>query len=203
MCFKIVTTDDLLDACAHDTEKYSRLKERYAKYRVRDILFLYIISFAMIVNSIAIVFNIVTAKCDAEEKNQFNNIIRNECLFLSSFAIVVLAIRLWFFRAYLQYPIIATWAQHDLSTKEVVMNVFYFLFGLACIGTYVVMFYELFIENYIGAIIVTCVVCGLSMWTSAWYKLIIMQNIKRALKTYSGLPVASVVRSNQNGQNNV
>lgn len=89
MCFKIVTTDDLLDACVNDPEKYSRLKERYSKYRIRDIIFLYIISFA-------IVFSIVTAKCDVSEKNQFNDIIRNECLFLSSFAIVVLAIRLWF-----------------------------------------------------------------------------------------------------------
>lgn len=91
------------------------------------------------------------------------------------------------FRAYLQYPIIATWAQHDLSIKEVAMNVFYFLFGLACMATYVVMFYELMIENYIGAIIVMCVVCGMSIWTSTWYKLIIMQNIKCALNTYYGL----------------
>lgn len=183
MCFKVVTTENLLDACQHNTEKYTRLKESYQKYRIRDILFLYTLAFAMIVNSIAIVFSITTSNCESSEKNQFNTIVRNECLFLSSFSIVVLAIRLWFFRAYLQYPVIATWAQHDLSTKEVVMNVMYFLFGLMCLATYVIMFYELFIENYIGAIITTCVVCGMSMFTSLWYKLIIMQNIKRAIKT--------------------
>jgi hypothetical protein len=198
MCFKIVTTDDLLEACIHDTDKYTRLKGQYAKYRVRDILFLYAVAFAMIVNSVAIVFAMTTAQCDSSGKTQFNDVIRNECLFLSSFSIIVLAMRLWFFRAYLQYPVIATWGQHDLSTKEVVMNVFYFLFGLACLATYVVMFYELITENYIGAIIVTCIVCCLAMWTSLWYKMIIMQNIKRALKTYTNVPVASVVRTDNN-----
>lgn len=194
-CPTIVTTDDLLEASINDREKHSRLKERYSQYRIRDIIFLYLLAFAMIVNSIAIVFSIVTSKCDTGEKNQFNNIIRNECLFLSSFAIVVLAIRIWFFRAYLQFPVIATWGLHDLTHSEVAMNVFYFLFGLSCFVAYIVMFYELFIENYIGAIVTTCVVCGLAMWTSAWYKLIIMQNIKRAISTYSNTLIAHVVQT--------
>lgn len=106
--------------------------------------------------------------------------------------------RLWFFRGYLQQPVIALWTQHELSALDITMNVFYYIFGLACFGTYIVMFYELMIENYVGAIITTCVVCGLCVWTSLWYKLIIMNNIKHAINICrtQRIPTATVVNSN-------
>jgi hypothetical protein len=183
-----VTTEDLLAACAHDGAKHDRLRDAYGRYRIRDIAFLYLVALIAIANSVAVVFSIAAADC-----GQGDSVVRNECLFLSSFAIAALATRIWFFRAYLQYPVIALWQQHDLYTGDIVLNVVYFLLGMGCFAVYIVMCYELFMQNYTGAIIATCVVCGLSVITAAWYKWIMMRNIRRAIDSYAAVPFATAV----------
>jgi hypothetical protein len=181
----LVSVDDLLAASIRDPTRNDALRQQYRKYRFRDTIFLYFMSLSMIINSVAIVFTMTSASCSSEGSDTaFNHIVEQECLFLSSFAVVVLAARIWFFRAYLQYPIIATWNQHEVTTLEKAMNVIHIVLCLGCLVLYVVMFNEIKNENFSGAIIATCCLAGLTLLTSAWYKLVIMNNIRRAIDVY-------------------
>lgn len=176
---RLSSVENLLEKCTNNNELYSKINTTYNKYKTRDMFFMYFVSLALLINSLCVIISLDNSDCS--QTNAKNNVVKNECVFLSTFAIILMALRVYFFKLYLQLPIIANWNLGEATFIEKILNIVFVLLGLGCFAVYVVMYSSISNNNYTLGIIFTCVVCVLSLLTSAWYKLIVYHNIANAV----------------------
>ena len=126
---KFSTLEELLTIDISESIKKDLIKT-FDKYRIRDVNFLYFVSsvFIFLIIGTLFKFNSVSS-C-----NSNGDVICNICFFITCFSFLVLAMRIHFFRFYLENPIIAHFNQKEANCWEITRNLIYTFFGFICVG---------------------------------------------------------------------
>lgn len=183
--------EDLIEKL--NNEKKDKLLNVLNKYNTRDNQFLYFITLTYISLFTASLFAFDNLNV-CESKNET---ILRLVMFSGSYSLFVAAFRVYFFKLYLQFPIIALFEQHAPEFPDVFMNVMFTFISLGLIALYVAMFYETKIGSTQNGIILMCVLFGCCIFSTWWYKKIVHRHIQRASKSIGfGIPTAHVVNNN-------
>jgi len=174
-------------------DKKQKLLSTLKKYNMRDNQFLYFITLTYI--------SLFTASLFAFDgldicENKQDTILRL-VMFSGSYSLFVAAFRVYFFKLYLQFPIIALFEQHTPEFPDIFMNVMFTFISLGLIALFVAMFYETKIGSTQNGIILMCVLFGCCILSTWWYKKIVHRHIQRASKNVN-IPMAQVVSDQTN-----
>lgn len=174
-------------------EKKIKLLETLKKYNIRDNQFLYFITLTYISLFTASLFAFDgLALCESKQDTILGLVV-----FSGSYSLFVAAFRVYFFKLYLQFPIIALFEQHQPECPDIFMNVIFTFGTLGLIALFVAMFYEAKVGSSTNGIILMCVLFGSCILSTWWYKKIVYRHIQRASKCIN-VPEAIVVSSNLN-----
>lgn len=192
-CFINFCSDFSIEDLANtlQDEKKLKLLETLKKYNIRDNQFLYFITLTYIslFTSSLFAFDGINL-CESKQETILRLVV-----FSGAYSLFVAAFRVYFFKLYLQFPIIALFEQHQPECPDIFMNVVFTFGSLGLIGLFVAMFYEAKIGSSTNGIILMCVLFGSCIASTWWYKKIVHRHIQRASKCVN-VPEAVVVSSN-------
>lgn len=174
-------------------EKKLKLLETLKKYNIRDNQFLYFITLTYISLFTASLF--AFDGLDLCESKQ--DTIMRLVVFSGSYSLFVAAFRVYFFKLYLQFPIIALFEQYQPECPDIFMNVVFTFGTLGLVALFVAMFYEAKSGSSTNGIILMCVLFGCCIGSTWWYKKIVYRHIQRASRIVN-VPEAVVVSSGSN-----
>ena len=197
-CFVNFCSEFSVENLAQSLEESKKIKllKTLKKYNTRDNQFLYFITLTYISLFTASLF--AFEKLDLCESKQ--NTILNLVVFSGSYSLFVAAFRVYFFKLYLQFPIIALFEQYEPECPDIFMNIVFTLGTLGLIALFVAMFYEVKAGSSTNGIILMCVLFGCCICSTWWYKKIVHRHIQRASGN-SNIPEAIVVSGGQNHTN--
>lgn len=197
-CFINFCSEFSLEDLAQSLEEDKKIKllETLKKYNTRDSQFLYFITLTYISLFTASLF--AFDKLDLCESKQ--NTILNLVVFSGSYSLFVAAFRVYFFKLYLQFPVIALFEQYKPECPDIFMNIVFTFGTLGLIALFVAMFYEAKSGSSTNGIILMCVLFGCCIGSTWWYKKIVHRHIQRASKN-SNIPEAVVVSRGPNPTN--
>jgi hypothetical protein len=181
--------EDLIEQL--NNEKKEKLFGTLKKYNTRDNQFLYFITLTYIALFTASLFSFDGLDlCESKQDT-----ILRLVMFSGSYSLFVAAFRVYFFKLYLQFPVIALFEQHTPEFPDIFMNIIFTFISLGLIALYVAMFYETKIGSTQNGIILMCVLFGSCIFSTWWYKKIVYRHIQRASKSIN-VPVAQVIANN-------
>lgn len=183
-------------ATSLQNEKKNKLLETLKKYNVRDKQFLYFITLTYISLFTASLFSFDGLNlCDSKQET-----ILRLVMFSGSYSLFVAAFRVYFFKLYLQFPIIALFEQYKPECPDIFMNIVFTIGSLCLIGLFVAMFYEAKVGSSTNGIILMCVLFGSCIALTWWYKKIVYRHIQRASKS-ANVPEAVVISTSSMNNN--
>lgn len=188
--FSNYTIENIVDLLT-DVDKKTRMHQIIMKYNVRDKQFLYFITLIYICLFTASLFSF--GNLNTCESNRF--VVQNLVLFSGGFSLFVCAFRVYFFKQYLQFPIIALFGQHVIEFQDIFMNVVFTFSSLCSIALYVAMFYEVAIGSSTKGIILMCVLFGFCILMTWWYKKIIYRLVRKVSETSNSNSVVAVAHA--------
>jgi hypothetical protein len=191
--------DELITECKNN-EKRQTLIDVNKTYKFLDNAILYFIVIALVINAVVIMFSMESGQ-DGVCINSIQKVITNECYFVSSFALVMTAFRVWFFKFYSQQPVIGLWNQSLVNPLDKWLFGLFMLSAFACVGVFLVMIVKLLGSDYKRGIILASIQCGTCAFTSLMYKVHVSAYIKRAIDVETGTaPVTgNIINDYQNG----
>lgn len=203
-CVVNFCSDFSIEDLAHSlqNEKKIKLLETLKKYNIRDNQFLYFITLTYISLFTASLFAFDGLElCESKQDTILRLVV-----FSGSYSLFVAAFRIYFFKLYLQFPIIALFEQHQPECPDIFMNVVFTFGTLGLIALFVAMFYEAKVGSSTNGIILMCILFGSCISSTWWYKKIVYRHIQRASKSVH-IPEAVVLNqptaSAPNNNNNV
>lgn len=162
-----------------EDNKKAKLLETLKKYNTRDTQFLYFITLVYISLFTASLFAFDGLNlCDSKKDTTLNLVV-----FSGSCSLFIAAFRVYFFKLYLQFPIIALFEQHKPECPDIFMNVVFTLGTLGLIALFVAMFHEAKSGSSTNGIILMCVLFGCCILSTWWYKKIVYRHIQRASRS--------------------
>lgn len=174
--------DELLESLQPSADK-DRLRKHVDHYNVRDVQFLYFVTLVFISTWVGTMFSFDSLEaCAGDSKTR---VIRNLVVWVSSFCLFMVAMRVYFFRTYIQNPIIAIFRMHTPDIYDKFMNLVFAMLLLGLVAIFVAMWSYANYQNTNNqsthnttdgstkAIIMMCILVGSSILTTAWYKLIV------------------------------
>ena len=97
------------------------------------------------------------------------------------FALFMSAFRVYLFKLYLQYPVIAIFSQYESNCTDISMNLWFIFMVLILVGLFVAMFFEILVDTTgNNGVILMCFVMFWSICTTGWYRAITTVHIVRA-----------------------
>ena len=174
-------------------EKKIKLFKTLKKYNIRDNQFLYFITLIYISLFTASLF--AFDRLDLCESKQ--DTILRLVVFSGSYSLFVAAFRVYFFKLYLQFPIIALFEQYQPECPDIFMNVVFTLGTLGLVALFVAMFYEAKSGSSTNGVILMCVLFGCCIGSTWWYKKIVYRHIQRASRSLN-VPQAVVISTSSN-----
>jgi hypothetical protein len=177
-----IAPDDLLDGLLEGPIK-AVLKKHIDNYNTRDVQFVYFVAISFITTFVGAMFAFGNLKdCDSKSLQ-----VRNLVIWISSFTLFCVGMRIYFFKIYTQNPVIAIFQIDTSDVYDKCMNLTFVAICLGLVAIYVAMFTYAINHESIKAIIIMCILIGAGIFDTAWYKLIV-RRINRLAKE-KGLPL--------------
>lgn len=153
-----------------------KLRERINYYNKRDVQFLYFVTLVFVSTFVGALFSF----SGSEECTSVKKPMRNLVIWTSSFTMFMVEMRLYFFKMYIQNPLISIFRMHSSDAYDKFMNLMIVLLLLGLCGNFVAMFNFAYNYETLKSVISMCVLIGSSIVTTAWYKLIVRRMVRRA-----------------------
>lgn len=183
-CFSFlrgIAPGDLFDGLPEGPAK-AMLRKHVDHYNARDIQFVYFVALAFISTFVGAMFAFGNlGDCDSKSLQ-----VRNLVIWMSSFTLFCVGMRIYFFKIYKQNPVIAIFQMHTSDVYDKCMNLTFVAICLGSVAIYVAMFTYAMNHESVKAIIMMCILIGAGIFDTAWYKLIV-RRINRLAKV-KGLP---------------
>ncbi len=166
-------------------EDKENLKTQIDHYNTRDVQFLYFVVSVFIATFVGTLFSFAGHDSIKVE-------MRNLVIWISCFTLFMVGMRVYFFRLYIQNSLISTFKINGSDIYDKIMNLIFVILCLLLVGTFVAMFKYASDYEQLNSVIAMCVLIGLAIITTGWYKLIIRRISRRVVELTPTIAIAQV-----------
>lgn len=171
-----IDPSETVNHCTNPNDK-EILTKQINYYKQRDVQFLYFVTLVFMSTFVGTLFSL--ANSDTNGCIQLKEPIKNVVVWSSSFVMFMASMRVYFFRMYIQNPLISVFKINGHDKFDKFMNLTFVVLCLSLVGAFVAMYKYASEYQQLNSVITMCILIGLAIFTTGWYKLIVRRMARR------------------------